>query len=91
MARIVTDYVIFAHLTDVYVESDYQGIGLENWLIQCCNEIIEEIPALRYVILRAGESTSGGTARLYEQEMGMSLFEQGESGLFVMQRKHSGN
>jgi hypothetical protein len=70
MARIVTDYVTFAHLTDVFVDRDYQGIGLENWLIECCNEIIEGIPALRCVILLARGSASESTFQLY-REMGM--------------------
>jgi hypothetical protein len=56
MARIVTGYVTFVGIlgiTDVSVERDYQGIGSENWLIQCCNEIIQEIriPALRCAVL----------------------------------------
>lgn len=34
-ARVVTDYVTFAWLCDVFVASDQQGHGLGKWLIEC--------------------------------------------------------
>ena len=87
MARIVTDYVTFAYLTDAFVERDYEGMELENWLIQCCDEILKEIPTLRCAILWARGSRS--IVQSYEGEMGMTILERGDNGLFVMQRNLS--
>ena len=37
-ARVVTDYVTFGYLADVFVIEKYRGRGLASWLIQCCME-----------------------------------------------------
>lgn len=34
-ARVVTDYVTFAWLCDVFIIQAYQGLGLGKWLIEC--------------------------------------------------------
>ena len=34
MARIVTDYSIFAYLCDVFIHEDYRAKGLGKWLMQ---------------------------------------------------------
>ncbi|MBK8822852.1 MAG: GNAT family N-acetyltransferase [Anaerolineales bacterium] len=34
MARVVTDYSIFAYLCDVFIHEDYRGHGLGKWLVQ---------------------------------------------------------
>lgn len=34
-ARIVTDYVTFAWLCDVFIAASYQGNGLGKWMISC--------------------------------------------------------
>ena len=34
MARVVTDYSIFAYLCDVFIHEDYRGNGLGKWLMQ---------------------------------------------------------
>lgn len=34
MARIATDYAIFAYLCDVFICEEYRGRGLSKWLIQ---------------------------------------------------------
>ena len=34
MARIVTDYSIFAYLCDVFIHEDYRARGLGKWLMQ---------------------------------------------------------
>ncbi|MDQ7816387.1 MAG: GNAT family N-acetyltransferase [Melioribacteraceae bacterium] len=33
-ARIITDYVGFAYLCDVYIEEDFRGKGLSKWLME---------------------------------------------------------
>ena len=34
MARIITDFCIFAYLCDVFIHEDYRGHGLGKWLMQ---------------------------------------------------------
>jgi GNAT superfamily N-acetyltransferase len=35
LARVVTDYAVFAYLCDVYVLESHRGRGLGRWLIEC--------------------------------------------------------
>ncbi len=34
VARVVTDYSIFAYLCDVFIHEDYRGRGLGKWLVE---------------------------------------------------------
>ena len=46
LARVVTDYAIFAYLCDVYILEEHRGHGLGKWLIQT---MIHD-PALKHVV-----------------------------------------
>jgi GNAT superfamily N-acetyltransferase len=35
LARVVTDYTLFAYLCDVYILEEYRGRGLSKWLLGC--------------------------------------------------------
>ncbi|MBN9387150.1 MAG: GNAT family N-acetyltransferase [Chloroflexi bacterium] len=35
LARVVTDYVLYAYLCDVYVLEEYRGQGLGKWMLGC--------------------------------------------------------
>lgn len=35
LARVVTDFAVFAYLCDVYVRESHRGRGLGKWLIEC--------------------------------------------------------
>lgn len=50
LARVVTDYAVFAYLADVYILTEHRGHGLGKWLIQT---IIEhpELQGLRRWLL----------------------------------------
>ncbi|KAJ4348552.1 uncharacterized protein N0V89_009929 [Didymosphaeria variabile] len=82
-ARCITDFTTFLYLTDVYIDTDFQGKGLGAWLITCVQEVIKEIPHLRRSLL----FTSGWekTVPFYEKLMEMSVLEckrpaEGEKG-----------
>ena len=47
MARWITDRVTTCYLTDVYVLPEYRTRGLGKWLIACCKEVMDGMPALR--------------------------------------------
>ena len=61
MARLVTDGVTTAYLTDVYVGSAWRGRGLGEWLVRCCRELIWAMPALRRAVLMASSTSTTST------------------------------
>ncbi|KAI9834058.1 MAG: hypothetical protein M1819_003343 [Sarea resinae] len=72
LARLVTDHVTFAYLTDVYVLPDYRGRGLARWLLHCVDQVLGRFAALRRTlcIVRKDDGVSG----LYEECLGMREF-----------------
>ncbi|KAF2198007.1 acetyltransferase, partial [Delitschia confertaspora ATCC 74209] len=81
LARLVTDYVTFAYLTDVFVREEFRKFGLGKWLIVCCREVLEGMPELRRAMLM----TSVGYAKnMYQRELGMKSYGQDPNGLTVM-------
>jgi ribosomal protein S18 acetylase RimI-like enzyme len=70
MARVVTDYVTLAYLTDVFVLDEYRSFGLGKWLIHCCRDIMRDIPDLRWSLLMTGNEQA---QRFYRRELGMEL------------------
>ncbi len=86
LARLVTDEVSFAYLTDVYILDEQQGRGLGKFLIKCIDETLSHWPELRRAILFTSTAT-----RFYEQNLGMKAFESNKNGLAVMSRKGSGS
>ena len=45
MARVVTDFSVFAYLCDVFIHEDFRGQGLGKWLIQS----VFEHPDLKHI------------------------------------------
>ncbi|KAJ9151383.1 hypothetical protein NKR23_g3080 [Pleurostoma richardsiae] len=59
-ARVITDWVTFGYLTDVYVLEEYQQKGLGSFMMNCLNEILEDWKDLRgFFILASGEEAAG--------------------------------
>ena len=50
-ARLITDYVTSAYLTDVYVLEEERGKGLGVWLISCVGEVLKAMLELRRATL----------------------------------------
>ncbi|KAJ4420072.1 hypothetical protein N0V85_000726 [Neurospora sp. IMI 360204] len=82
-ARLITDYVTFGYLTDVYVLPEYQGKGLGAWMMECLNEALEQWPELRRVVLFTGDAYA---AKLYERALGMRDTKEKGGKLMVMQK-----
>ncbi len=83
-ARLVTDTVTFAYLTDVYVLKEHQGRGLGKWLMRCLDEAISEWPELRRCVLFTGDRHG---AKLYAETLGMRDISLNEpNGLIIMER-----
>lgn len=71
MARLVTDYVTLAYLTDVFLKEGTRGLGLGKWMIHCCREIAINVPELRFMLLLTGSEQA---QQLYSRECGMTKF-----------------
>ncbi|KAL2787683.1 hypothetical protein BJX66DRAFT_310376 [Aspergillus keveii] len=74
-ARLITDTISFAYLTDLYVLPEYQGLGLGGWLIDCVDEVLDPLPYLRWVMLRTSVEKSKES---YQKRLGMSVLESGD-------------
>jgi GNAT superfamily N-acetyltransferase len=51
VARVVTDFSIFAYLCDVFIHEDYRGHGLGKWLIQTVLEHPDLAEMRRWVLV----------------------------------------
>ncbi|QPC84357.1 GNAT family N-acetyltransferase [Phototrophicus methaneseepsis] len=49
-ARIITDYITFAWLADVFIDPDYRGQGLGKWLVECVTNDPELNPIRRFLL-----------------------------------------
>ncbi|KAE8382359.1 hypothetical protein BDV26DRAFT_16837 [Aspergillus bertholletiae] len=88
-ARLITDNVTFAYLTDLYILPEYQGHGLGGWLIDCVGEVMRPLPHLRWFMLRTSSEKS---RQAYEKRLEMSVLDTGSaSGGFMMGRKGTAN
>ncbi|KAK5346465.1 hypothetical protein LTR61_009906, partial [Exophiala xenobiotica] len=61
-ARGITDRVTFFYLTDVYLLPEWQGQGLGKWLVQCVQEVVEDMPYLRRSMCVVGHGREGAQA-----------------------------
>ncbi|KAF5025594.1 hypothetical protein F66182_2338 [Fusarium sp. NRRL 66182] len=80
-ARVVTDYVTLAYLTDVFVVQEFQRRGLASWLMKALKEIVDEWEHMRGLLLMTHDQAA---ARLYQRELGALEFEKGPSAGLVM-------
>ncbi|PHH67864.1 hypothetical protein CDD80_453 [Ophiocordyceps camponoti-rufipedis] len=81
LARMVTDYVTFAYLTDVFVLSEFQRRGLATWMMRAVKEVVDEWPNLRGLMLMTHDKDA---ARMYTRELGAVDFDKGPSAGLVL-------
>lgn len=86
-ARIVTDKVTFAYLTDVYIVPSSQGLGLGKWLIKCCQDVFKSMQGLRRVILFTKLEVS---KKFYKRELQMWDTKDEGGGMTTMAWKPEG-
>ncbi|KAF5860712.1 hypothetical protein ETB97_001219 [Aspergillus alliaceus] len=89
-ARLITDNVTFAYLTDLYILPEYQGHGLGGWLIDCVDELLRPLPHLRWFMLRTSAEKS---KQAYEKRLEMSVLDTScvSEGGIMMGRKGKAN
>ncbi|OAA51662.1 Acyl-CoA N-acyltransferase [Metarhizium rileyi] len=81
LARIVTDYVTFAYLTDVFIIESFQRRGLASWMMRALKELVDEWPNLRGLMLMTHDKAA---ARMYQRTLGAVDFDKGPSAGMVM-------
>ncbi|KAK2613040.1 hypothetical protein QQS21_000969 [Conoideocrella luteorostrata] len=81
LARIVTDYVTFAYLTDVFIMEEFQRRGLASWMMRALKGLVDEWPNLRGLMLMTHDDAA---ARMYQRTLGAVNFDKGPSAGLVM-------
>lgn len=71
LARVVSDFSIFAYLCDVIVHEDYRGHGLGKWLVSVVHNHPDLVNVRRWMLV------TNDAHRLYSQ-FGYALLEQPE-------------
>lgn len=81
LARVVTDYVTFAYLTDVFIVEEFQRRGLASWMMRGLKEVVDEWPHLRGLVLMTHDKAA---AKMYQRELGALDWDQGPSAGLVL-------
>jgi GNAT superfamily N-acetyltransferase len=79
--RVVTDYVTFAYLTDVFVLKQFQRKGLGHWMMAAVKEVVAAWPLLRGMLIMTHDKAA---AKMYERELGALPFDEGPSAGLVL-------
>ncbi|KAF9878428.1 putative GNAT family N-acetyltransferase [Colletotrichum karsti] len=89
-ARVITDFITFAFITDVWVHPSTTGKGLGTWLVGRVQEVLEGMEHLRRSMLLT--SSWDKSVPFYEKLMRMELMNErkGEGTIAVMQMKWKG-
>lgn len=77
MSRVVTDYTTFGYLTDVYVLKEHQGQGLAKWMMECLNEVLNEWPDFRRLLL---VTSNDFAIPLYRKTLGAEEWSKADVG-----------
>ncbi|MGE5378246.1 MAG: GNAT family N-acetyltransferase [Bacteroidota bacterium] len=78
MARVVTDFSIFAYLCDVFIHEDYRAKGLGKWLIQTILNHPDLVDMRRWVLITTdahGLYRQFGFASIEDPERWMQRFK----------------
>lgn len=69
LGRWITDDVTVVYVNDIYILKEYRGRGLAKWMLQCMNEQLDLMPALRGTILIVEKNSTA--ENLYRRHFGM--------------------
>lgn len=79
MARVVSDFSIFAYLCDVFIDEDYRAHGLGKWLIETIMEHPDLKEMRRWVLVTSdahGLYKQYGFTNIEDPEHWMQLFKR---------------
>jgi GNAT superfamily N-acetyltransferase len=83
-SRIVTDFVTFGYLTDVYVLEAYRGLGLAKWMMQTLSDQLDRWPFLRRMLL---VTITPQAAELYKKTTGVVEWSESPSSKLILLEK----
>lgn len=86
LSRVVTDFVTFGYLTDVYILQEHQGQGLAKWMLECLSEQIDQWPYLRRLLL---VTITPQAAELYKKAMGVIEWGESPSAKLILLERRS--
>ena len=84
MARFITDQVTTAYLTDVFIAPDHRRKDLGKWVIACCREVMEGLPAMRRAFLLANPDVG---KKFYSRELGFWDMSDEKEHVICMTRR----
>jgi GNAT superfamily N-acetyltransferase len=87
-ARLITDHVTIAYLTDVFILEEHQKKGLGTWLVECISETLNGWPELKRLLLVGNE---GSQQKFYQDKLGVVPFPQGKNGYVMLTKKGKGS
>ena len=79
MARVVTDFSIFAYLCDVFIHEDYRARGLGKWLMQTIMNHPDLVDMRRWLLVTSdahGLYRQYGFTTIEDSEHWMQLFKR---------------
>ena len=84
LAQVVTDFVTFGYVTDVYTLKDFRRLRLGKWMIECLGEHIDQWPFLRRMLL---STITTKAADLYKKNAGFIDFRESPSTNLTLLKK----
>lgn len=84
LVRVVTDFVTFGYVTDVYVLEEFRGLGLGKWMMECLGQYIDQWPFLRRMLLL---TITPKMAELYKKNAGFVDFRESPSSDLILLEK----
>jgi ribosomal protein S18 acetylase RimI-like enzyme len=85
-ARVITDKVTVAYITDVYVLPEFGGKGHGSWMLACANELFAGWLHLRRTCLMS----LSGKVNWYDKHLGLKKLDQGFKGLYFLSKTGPG-
>jgi N-acetylglutamate synthase-like GNAT family acetyltransferase len=79
MARVVTDFSIFAYLCDVFIHEDYRARGLGKWMMQTIMHHPDLVDLRRWLLVTSdahGLYRQYGFTKIEDPERWMQLFKR---------------
>ncbi|KAH9433816.1 hypothetical protein MCOR02_005854 [Pyricularia oryzae] len=80
LSRVITDHVTFGWLTDVYVLEEHQRKGLARFMMECLDEVLNDLPHLRRLLIL---SRDDGAMRIYRSALSAKDWQPPEGTKFL--------
>lgn len=83
-SRVVTDFVTFGYLTDVYILEEFRSLGLAKWMMETLGQQLDRWPYLRRLLL---VTITAKAAELYKKTTGVVEWGDSPSSKMILLEK----